>query len=229
MKSMDKKDQPKLIALIGLAVVAFGYGIYTLTGGAGAQAPAPPTEQATARKDPAEAAAEAAAAEGDADRQKLLVLARLNEPNIPRDPFMPSGPASTQPTPAPTPVPDPKSSPLPGTNAWHVQSSKTTNLVNLLNQQAGRFGAGALGSAPEGNPSPLPIPSPPPPTLSASAVVLSERPGDSVAILRNGDERLYVSEGDPVGNGFIVSAIRRTEVVIIDAKNRKRFQTIKLP
>ena len=39
MKPIDKKDMPKLIALIGLSVCTLSYGVYSLVGGTSSASP----------------------------------------------------------------------------------------------------------------------------------------------------------------------------------------------
>jgi hypothetical protein len=216
---IDKKDMPKVAVLGVLGVGCIGYAISSLTSGASATpSAAATTEKKDADTKQAASGTVSGTSASNPDNEQLIQLAKLNEPLIPRDPFTPSGPAALVQTPAPTPIPA---------------------AVPNLPKNTGKFDGTAIynPSRPADNsnngqqnptPAPLAIPSPPPPTFTITAVMVDSKPGDSIAVLRNGDERRFVSEGDPVGNGFVVAAIRKNQVELVDQKNASRRFSFKL-
>jgi len=154
-----------------------------------------------------------------------------------KDPFQPSGrfaPATPTPTPAPprvaiaTPLPAPKA-----TSSGPI----FTQLTSL-----------GPGPAPV---APVVMPPPAPPAYTVTGVVVADRdnPGAApIAVLRGGagagdagngklastptmtassntSERRFVTIGDPVGNGFVVAAVRADGV---DLRSGKRLVTLKI-
>lgn len=219
MKPLDQKDKPKLFALIGLSVVVLGFGIYQVTAGmAGAQAPAP-------AKDAKPSPAPEAAAKAEQEKQQAALVANL--PTVPsplggRDPFIPQ-------------IALPGNTPPPPTKV-----ATKTDTVPLPSLNGGGPGIGGvkiewdkLGGAPAPAPSPKPtvvqLPPPPPPTLAVAGVLVAG-PGSGnkdIAVLRGGSDRRYVTLGDPVGNGFVVSAIRIDGVEIMEERHTSRRFTFK--
>ena len=110
MKPVDKKDMPKLIALIVLTVCCLSFGIYSLVGGTSdASPPAPKVQKQTQ--------AVAQSPSNDALLVEIKRLEGISDPILVRDPFTTTGGAigvatatpappapSTQPSPSPQDV-----------------------------------------------------------------------------------------------------------------------------
>ena len=206
MKPLDKKDQPKLFAMIGIAVLGFGYGAFTLaTSSVATPKPLP---------SPSPAAQTAEGAQGADDGtwkpDGLQVL-----PTGGRDPFMPEGSAAPQPTASPTPKATPAPVVKPGGGPeirWpsHNQVIPGPKLKPL-----------AVG--PILKPTPVPTPAPPPaPTLELSGVLVAEEDSRSKAIFKNKDRNQILGVGDAAGNGWRVSNIQERKVEIIDPTTGRR-------
>ena len=210
MKPIDKKDAPKLFALIGVAVIAFGYGIFTLASGSGAKAPAPaasPDPKAVALAKTLSDAADNGTWHPDALPVSL--------PTGARDPFMPQGDTAPKATPSPAPLatPPPPDKPAPPIRptenpAWPVQPLKIIGP-----------GHAALKVAPVASPTPVPAP---PPTLAISGVLVSDESARSVAIVKGDKGSRFLNIGDAAGNGWRVTNIKQREIEITDPKTGRR-------
>lgn len=243
MKPLDKKDMPKLIALIGLTVCSLGYGVFTLVAGVSYGQPAPqakPEEKKDAP--PAGTTPETAAATENPMMAELDTLAKVSDPVVVRDPFI------TRVLPGVTPTPAPGAAPGPAAPTVSVGGLPPVQKTDPTAQKKAKSLARALGidtdARPEKSPQvvselvapavdPLVIPSPPPPAVEVSGVMVAEAEDTkSVALLRIDGRARWVSLGDSVGNGFVVRTIRRTdrgsEVEIVDSHNAKRRYTFKV-
>ena len=244
MKPIDKKDMPKLYAVIGAAVLLLGYVLYTSFG-----TPAPDVS-ASGKKDAAAGApAPGGAANGTAvaaapggqqgpgqPGATLVAPAEdLNTVGPPtgagKDPFQPIG-IATPPTAAPA-------GPKPFKTALAVLKSPPppapreklpSSLSDLLNSKG--QGPNQPQNAPTaGSVNPVEV-APEAPDLNVTGIVLGDPTTGNprnVAILRakSGDERRFVSVGDYVGNGFTVVAVHADGVEIKDKAGNRRV-TIKL-
>ncbi|MGC4045556.1 MAG: hypothetical protein QM758_17325 [Armatimonas sp.] len=213
MKPIDKKDQPKLFALVGMAVVAFGFGAYQFATSSTAQPVAPKASPSPAANvaqggpgDPAAADPGTWKPEG---QQDMIPIGG-------RDPFMPEGLAAPQPS--PTPVPPPKPTPEP-----HGPSLPPGG------------GSGPLVIPPPtphmtvGDPAPsvkiiVPTPTPPPPapSLDLSGVIVAEDGNRSKAIFKSEKANRILGIGDAAGNGWRIADIQERKVEIIDPKTGRR-------
>lgn len=267
LKSIDKKDMPKMVALSVLAVGLFGGVAYQFlayptphqqapadaTGkvaGAGNAAPAAPGVLATG------AVPGATGTAGAADPAAVATFdpATLGPPTGGKDPFLPLS-TSTKLAAAPPPkivspvatpsMEAPKTDGLPipiaralGKPTGPITFDATPKIEGLTSPLAG-INHGAAGVQA------VEVPPPPPPPYTVTGIVMGDRSigdGRSVAILRtsgpggsapatpgasteSGAERRFVSVGDPVGNGFIVAAVRPDSV---DLKSGSRRVTLKL-
>lgn len=206
MKPLNEKDKPKLFALIGLSVLVLGFGAYQITAGMAGAAPPPPPpkeEVRVAEASPAEEAA-ALAFTGGGDIAP--------NPSAGRDPFSPQiNLSSVDAAPARPAAPGP---PLP----------------NLGVPGAFVPGGASARSAASPKPEVVVVPPPPPPTLTVSGVLVASRDagGRSVAVLTGGGDRRYVTVGDPVGNGFVVSAVSLDGVEVVDGAHGTRRFTFRL-
>ena len=217
MKPIDKKDMPKLIALIAVAVIAFGYGIFTFMSGTGAQTP-PPAPAAKTDKDGANGAPkgdEVAADDGLWHPDNLPV----SLPTGARDPFMPEGATAPKATPSPVPpaTPAPESTPLP--RPVGPQMSPSNWPAPIL-----KIGKGPRIKAVSIKPTPMPTPVPAPvPELKLSGVIVSDEAARSVVIVADETKgNRFLSIGDAAGNGWRVSAIKQREIEITDPKTGRR-------
>ncbi len=218
MKPIDKKDQPKLFALIGVAVVAFGFGIFQLTGSS--------TAKPTAPKPSASPAAQTAAGgvvgpdgvvvdDGTWKPDTLQVL-----PTGGRDPFMPEGASAPQPSPSPSPRPTP--TPPPATGGTDIGQPPPTKswkpggpgVVVIPPPTNGEMKVTLIKATPK--------PLPPAPTLDLSGVLVAGDDSRSKAIFKSNDRNTILGIGDAVGNGWRVSGIQEGKVEIIDPKTGRR-------
>lgn len=224
MKPVDEKDKPKLFALIGLSVLVLGFGIYQVTAGmAGAQPPpAPPKEDA---KSAADAAPPAPAA--DPQAALLANLPTVPSPTGGRDPFIPQMATGNMAQAATKPQTDVAKGPgvsLPPPGGGGVSGLRVGEWL-----AAGARNATSAPSSPSKPIDPISVPPPSPPTLAVAGVVVAG-PGSGnrdVAVLRGGADRRYVTLGDPVGNGFVVSAIRMDGIEIMEERHTSRRFTFK--
>ena len=138
MKPVDKKDMPKLIALIGLTVCSLGFGIYQLVGSTSVAAPPADATSKEGAKTPDGAApqggaapANGAAPQGGAPPADDVLIAQMQrletvtEPLFIRDPFVaakaaPGTATATQATPPPTPI----TPGLPGTTSASPEEAR---------------------------------------------------------------------------------------------------------
>ena len=118
MKPVNKKDMPKLIALIGLTICSLGYGVYQLVGGTSVAAPPPSAEKKADKQEATAPGAPQAGAPVAADDPLVTQLQRLegvSDPVLVRDPFMVSAAGSASPAPgAPVTPPPAGVAPSPG-------------------------------------------------------------------------------------------------------------------
>lgn len=242
MKPVDKKDMPKLIALIGLTVCSLGYGVYNLVAGVsyGQAAPAKPAEP---KATPAPTAEQVAAG---FPLEDLKRVEQLPEPVLARDPFI-SNAAPPTPVPAPTPAPPVLAAPKVKDTVGRGTAEKAWTLMDLIRKgvtpgiKPGSVlgGGGDERTGPVEIPAPTPSPTPEPPKLEVTAALVAE-PGEgkSVVLLRVDGRPRWVSVGDKfgvgdkLGNEFVVSKIRRTdsgsEIEVVDSRNNKRRYTFKV-
>jgi hypothetical protein len=254
MKPVDKKDMPKLIALIGLSVCCIGYGVYALVGGTSVASPPPAKEDA--KQDTQTAAAGASAPTDDTLLQELKRLESVSDPVLVRDPFTITGVSTeaipgtvTVAPPAPTPV---LNAPTPAPSRQDVAITNANRRAQTLGEMLGinvrlpksseddpRGGGGSPRSAtafpgqPGGITPPLQLPAPAPPELTVTGIMVPESgQGKSIAIVRVKNETRWLSVGEDVGQGFVVRSIRRTdsgsELEIVDSNDKKRLFTFKV-
>lgn len=246
MKPLDKKDMPKLIALIGLTVCSLGYGVYTLTAGSSYAKPAPASGKPEEKKDEPKTVGGVPDQPAGTDNpmmSALKTLEQVSDPVIVRDPFVtryvPGADSSAAPSARP-PM-------LPPAGALGLQNSKPVvsladrlGLIPKLKKDSAPSVINDISADPTGSRAGLLDPNkavvlPPPdhPTVQVSGVMVAENTdGKSVALLRIESQSRWVSIGDSIGKGFIVHSIRRTdrgsEVEIIDSQNAKRRYTFKV-
>lgn len=243
MKPVDKKDMPKLIALIGLTVCSLGYGVYNLVAGVsyGQAAPAKPAEP---KATPTPTAEQVAAG---FPLEDLKRVEQLPEPVLARDPFI-SNAAPPTAIPAPTPAPPVLAAPKVKDTVGRGTAEKAWTLMDLIrkgvtpgfkpgsalgDRKTLAGGGGDESTQPLKLPAPTPAPSPEPPKLEVTAALVAE-PGEgkSVVLLRVDGRPRWVSVGDKIGNEFVVTNIRRTdggsEIEVVDSHNNKRRYTYKV-
>ena len=255
MKPIDKKDMPKLIALIGLTVCSLGYGIYQLVGGTSVAAPPPSKEK---KEEPATASGAPQGAAAPADdllAAELRHIESVSEPVLVRDPFVVLGQPAATPAPGATPAlpggappvmpPITTSSAAPTLEARRDlaqarASGRAATLRRLLGLEVSLpkpEGGGLLGGVPgklPGTSSPPVVLLPPqPPTIVVTGIIIPESGGgESTAIVRINEHSRWLSAGDSVGNGFVVRSIRRTdrgsELEIVDSNDKKRTFTYRV-
>lgn len=239
MKPVNKKDMPKLIALIGLTICSLGYGVFQLVGGTSVAAPPPASEKKDEKKDNAAAGTPQAGASVAADDLLIAQLQRLekvSDPVLVRDPFMISGGGTATPapgapvapvTPITTTAPTGQSEEERRRDLAQTHAIENANRLKdllginvrpnkpkdggLMDGSPGRTGGlpGASGSTHLVLPPP---PLPQPPALVVTGILIPESGnGESVAMVRINEHSRWLSVGDSVGNGFVVRSIRRTE------------------
>jgi hypothetical protein len=246
MKPVDKKEMPKLIALIGLTVCSLGYGVYALVGGTSVAAPPPAAktqEQQTAQATPTAGSAAAS----DALLAELTRLEGVSDPVLVRDPFVITGsvdgavPGTPDP-PAPGPTVTATPTPTGPDRATETLAKRGKTLREWLGLEVhppkgasgdDPRGGGSSSAAPGGTgPVILPPPTPAtPPSVTVTGVMIPENgQGKSIAIVRVNNETRWLSVGDTVGQGFVVRSIHRTdkgsELEIVDSNDKKRHVTI---
>jgi hypothetical protein len=214
MKPIDKKDQPKLFALIGIAVLALGFGAYQFSTASVAK-PGGPKPGASPTP-----AAMAVQAQG-ADSSIWQPDPNVSIPIGGRDPFMPEGAGAPQPSPSPqprtTPAPtktasEPPSPPMPRPGSW---GQKPVDIPPL-----GVMRVKVQPIAP--SPAPTPTPPPPAPKLDLSGVLVADDDSRSKAIFKSGERSKILGVGDAAGNGWRIADIREGKVEIIDPKTGRR-------
>lgn len=242
MKPVDKKDMPKLIALIGLTVCSLGYGIYSLVGSTSTAAP-PPKKEEPAQSASAGAAPGTPGAVDDPMMTELKRLEAVSEPVLIRDPFIaPSGLVPPSPGPGTPPPPGPTA---PVTNPLEARRDLAIARANERAIRLGELlginvrvpkggdselmgGGGSSSSAPTNTH--ISLPPPQPPSIVVTGIMVPESgQGKSIAIIRVNDRPRWVSVGDRLENGFVVQSIRKTdsgsELEIADLNDKsRRFQ-----
>lgn len=162
--------------------------------------------------------------------------ALVGPPSGGKDPFMPVGKAAQTKTGFSTPAPAATTS-VPAFTPIAAAPRKT-GLDKLLDYAQQKLSTGTVNpSAAQnvGSPTggPVVLPPAPPPDMVVTGVVLgdvSNGAARNVAIMRGKggdgkDERRFVSVGDPLGNGFTVTAVHADGV---DIKDKTRNITLKL-
>lgn len=246
MKPVDKKDMPKLIALIGLTICSLGYGVYNLVAGVSYGQPAAPTKPTEPTPTPPPTPAQVASGFPMDDLKRLE---QLPEPVLARDPFIsnappasPAPPAATPAPPAPAALPNPAVKDTVGRGtaekAWTLMDKLRLGVMPSFKPGSSaadriRLANGGGDERPNPPTDPLVLPSPEPPKIVVTGALIAE-PGEgkSVVLLRfDGDSR-WVSVGDRIGSEFVVSKIRRTdsgsEMEVVDSRNNKRRYTYKV-
>ncbi|WP_395142313.1 hypothetical protein [Armatimonas sp.] len=247
MKPIDKKDMPKLIALIGLSVCALGYGVYSLVGGTSS---ASPPAQAAPKDQTAQAAPVGGGSVPTTDdvlTTELTRLEKISEPVLVRDPFTITSSASPLVPPPTTQLPPSAPNPTPAPSPQDVATIRGKIRAKTLGEilgvsvrlpkPGGEEDPRGGGSATSSGATPHMVLPPPqqaqPPTLSVTGIMVSENgQGKSIAIVRIKDETRWLSVGEDVGQGFVVRSIRRTdsgsELEIIDSNDKKRHFIFKV-
>ncbi len=236
MKQVDKKDMPKLIALIIFALGLFVFaGIQIL---APQSAPAAPVVAENGKPGEAATPSTPLAAPTITPAATVADLANVTLMETGPDPFLPSGPAA--------PVDPNAVAPLApivpiGVSAPVRNANNLERLLGLKNKTGRPDGfAGVMDSINNGPGgaagvavTPFVLPTAPPPAYVLTGVVTSEGAGrysrNSVAILRGGAgetaERRFVKIGDEIGNGYRVVAIFASG---IDIKSGSRTITLNM-
>jgi hypothetical protein len=160
--------------------------------------------------------------------------ALVGPPSGGKDPFMPVGKAAQAKTGVSAPAPA-RTTAVPSFTPIAAAPRKT-GLDQLLDMAQQKMGPGNPSAARTvGSPTggPVVLPPPPPPDMVVTGVVLgdvSTGAARNVAIMRGKggdgkDERRFVSVGDPLGNGFTVTAVHADGV---DIKDKTRNITLKI-
>ena len=226
MKKIDKKELPKLIALVVLSAGVFGFAATQFmappktNAGTPAQSGKGAASSDAAVQPPAGQDAEGAGDPSEFHVQDLAIVTTGKDPFVPNGPAAPPEPkvpaamapvrvAAAAPAPAapmpplPTSMGGPPPFPAPGVQVQEVRRPQPALAVRPV------------------VPAPLP-----PPSYTVTGVVRDETPdacSGKVAILRGGagnEERRFVRCGDPVGNGFRVIAVHRDSVEIESGDRR---------
>lgn len=237
MKPIKKEDMPKLILLIVFAVGMFGFALTQfMSNPASSVAATPPTPGTVPAKGSVggtpTTTALVPAPEVSADPE--LDFLHIGPPAGGKDPFSPNGPAApVAAMPAPVVV-APVVRPLPPVAVNTDKGNGLDRLLGIRSIRPNGIDMGMDGSQP-GMPNPGPGPAVvelPAPAWTASGIVLAERDTDGikrgrdVAILRDAaGNRRFVTVGDPVDNGYHVSAVRPGGVEI---RNHNRTAMIHL-
>lgn len=201
-KPIDKKDLPKLIGLVVLAVGAFVFALIQL---------APTTSASSAKPKPAPAGttgspAAAATAKGDkpdAASDATFVADDIAILTSGKDPFVPNGPAAVTLDPtvaAPKAAPAAKPVSAPSENAAPVVREITPPAPVLPSRFGGRAAdAESEAVAKPAMPAPV-LPPPAPPAYVVTGVVRGQNPdgSDNIAILRGGGASASSSSGPSV-------------------------------
>jgi hypothetical protein len=248
MKPIDKKDRPKLVMLGVLSAGAFGFAVTqftaTPTTNAGTRPAAAKAAAAAASGQPAPDGGTSAPAAADGTSPGVSDIRLVTSG---KNPFVPNGPAAVKKVAAAIisesrpDVGTPRDSAAP---RHDVSDAGTRGAAALLGSLPGPgsapgggvtpppwlppavaavTGAGSgLVSAAGGASAAMPVaPAPaPPPDYVVTGIVRGD--GDDVAILRggSGDERRFVRAGDPLGNDFVVKAVRADGVEIARGERR---------
>jgi hypothetical protein len=225
MKPSNNKEQQKILLVVALAVAMVAVVGYNLFGTQGSAAPAAPAPSGSPSPGAAAAATASSSATpggpaspGAPTKASIIDFSTIPMVTSGRDPFVPNGPAAATNQPAPTP-------------------SRPPSIYIPQVPQKGEIGKGLAGAMRLGNPGgaaddagggsgfpsapkqePVRLPDPVPPAYVVTGVVLGDKGGRDVAILRGGasgqDERKFVTVGEDVGNGFYVAAIQANGIVL---------------
>jgi hypothetical protein len=232
MKKIDKKELPKLIALVVLSAGVFGYAAMQFMAPPKTSAGTPAKSANGAASDAGQPQAgqeDAEGAGGDASEfhvQDLAIVTTGKDPFVPNGPAAPRDPNAPPPPAAPAPAPPvqvavaaPAPGPMPALPVTGMGGPPPFPALGMQVQEVPRPQPGAAVR-------PVVLPPPPPPSYTVTGVVRDETPdacSGKVAILRGGEgnaERRFVKCGDSVGNGFTVIAVRQDGVEIESGSRR---------
>jgi hypothetical protein len=232
MKPLNKEDMPKLIVLIVLAVGIFGFALVQFISSSSpsvAATPAAPGSTPGAGTTVTSAAGPGSAAQ-DVPVEPELDFLHIGPPMGGKDPFIPNGSASVDPTATVAAATVVRALP-----PVALSSSKPVDFGKILADirpdgptMTEREEKPAVDSKPMA-PVVVELPAP---AWNVSGIVLAERDSDGikrgrdVAILRDTTgNRRFVTVGDPVDNGYRVSAVQPGGVEI---RNKNRTAMIHL-
>ena len=230
MKKLDKKDMPKLIALVVLSLGVFVFALMqampkTSAGSKPAGSQGSATATGTAATAPVENPATVPVeTPGEYNVADIEILTGGKDPFVPNGPAAPVVPGQVStPQPADKPAPVAKSEP----------SGPTSDTPPVSGRQSAQFARPPVNEPQQPVAvAPVVVPLLPPPAFVVTGVVRGEQ--EDIVILRGGGngsgsgdavERRFVRVGDSVGNGFVVSAIFRDGVEI---RSGNRRVTLKL-
>ncbi|MBC8102755.1 MAG: hypothetical protein H7Z41_09230 [Cytophagales bacterium] len=240
MKPIKKEELPKLIVLIVLAVGVLGFALVqflaapggTPTAAATTGTPDTPGAVSASGSPVASATDKVPGAPGSLDALGALAtdpeldFLRIGPPLGGKDPFTPNGRAAPVAPQSAAPARPAPVAPLPSVVSNENKRSNLQKLLGLTGSAQGAPGLQSLG----GDVKPL-IPAAvelPAPDWAVSGIVLAERDSDGikrgqdVAILHDSTgSRRFVTVGDPVDNGYHVSAVRSSGVEIRNKRNIK--------
>ncbi len=206
MKKLDKKQIPQVVVLAVLALGLFGYFAKTvfMPGSVSAKVAAP-APAAAASTSGASAAPGAAAPALSADAAPSL------PPGALRDPFAPAV-ASTSPA-APMPAAlAPRAVPHDAAPAPRLASLRALPPANISIPAAPPLPFRAAAAPAFGRPAASLPPLPVAPSWTVTGVLQSGT--EHIAILRSGDTRRFVKQGDTVDDRFKVAQVTRSFVVL---------------
>lgn len=194
-KPIDKKDLPKLIGLVVLAVVAFIFALIQLAPTTSASS-AKPKAAATAGTKGGGGAAKTAASSGDKTATATTFVADdIAVLTSGKDPFVPNGPAAALDAAATAAAakPSPAAKPAPAAMPVVVRESTPPRLpvrepASILPSRS-NDSANAAAATAVAKPAPAPVlPPPVPPAYIVTGVVRGQNPdgSDNVAVLRGG-------------------------------------------
>jgi len=220
MKPNNNKEQQKIILVGALFVAMLAVLGYNLFGAQGTAAPTP------APSPGAPGAAGGPPAPGASPGAPVAPPVIFNPQGIGlvtsgRDPFVPAGASTQAPTPTPPPIavkPVPQV-PYTGNRGLRPDGEMRRSMEGILGISNGAGEEGGAGSASSGTVAPVPLPPPAPPEYVVTGVVLGDKGGRDVAILRGSgsvgqEDRKFVTVGEDVGNGFYVAAIRADGILL---------------
>ncbi|MES2461949.1 MAG: hypothetical protein V4671_15300 [Armatimonadota bacterium] len=236
MKPLNKEDMPKLIVLIVLAVGIFGFALFQFVASSSPSVAAVPAAPAAASGTASTGTLVASAAGSgtvsaspDGAVEPELDFLHVGPPTGGKDPFIPNGSAAEKPV---TVAVVPAARPLPSVVATDSKRSNVISIMQPFGSNQPTFQEREPKAASKEKPvetMPIELPAP---AWSISGIVLAERDSDGikrgrdVAILRDSaGNRRFVTVGDPVDNGYHVSAVLSGGVEI---RNDKRTTMIHL-
>jgi hypothetical protein len=234
MKPVDKKDLPKLIALIVLAAGVFGFFVMQMAAPPPAASKAPATAAAGASPEKAAADNTATTAKvGEAEEAGVGTASAYDPTRVVfspagRDPFMPNGAAAVAMASTGRVAVKPSA---PITGGVSGSFPRLPGVIDRIMASRPVTPAPAPPVTPVPQPAgPVEIPAPAAPEFDVTGVVLGEGGSRSVAILRGADdERRFVMVGDDIGLGFVVTAIHANGIDVRDPNGlTPRIVTIKL-